>query len=48
MSDLIREAPLGQALRWVSRNKLFQYPEKRADFVLPVQYTTQLNSEKDA
>ena len=47
MSDLIREAPLGQALRWISRNKLFQYPEERDDFVLPVQYTTQLNSEKD-
>ena len=48
MSDLIREALLGQALRWVSRNKLLQYPEERADFVLPVQYTAQLNSEKDA
>jgi DHA1 family multidrug resistance protein-like MFS transporter len=46
MSDLIREAPLGQALRWLSRNGLFQYPEERADFQLPVHYITQLNSEK--
>jgi hypothetical protein len=45
MSDLIRGAPLGQALRWMSRNRLFQYPEEAADFELPVQYTTQLNSE---
>jgi DHA1 family multidrug resistance protein-like MFS transporter len=46
MADLIREAPLGQALRWISRNKLFQYPEERADFELPLQYTIQLNAEK--
>ena len=48
MSDLIREAPLGHVLRWISRNRLLQYPEERSDFVLPVQYTTQLNTEKDA
>ncbi|KAL5320280.1 hypothetical protein ACEPPN_011081 [Leptodophora sp. 'Broadleaf-Isolate-01'] len=48
MSDLIREAPLGQFLRWASRNKLFQYPEEKVGFVLPTQYITQLNSEKDA
>jgi DHA1 family multidrug resistance protein-like MFS transporter len=47
MSDTIREAPLGQALRFVSRNKLFQYPEEREDFELPTAYITQINSEKD-
>ena len=44
MKDLIREAPIGQAIRFLSRNRLFQYPEERADFTLPIQYATQLNS----
>jgi DHA1 family multidrug resistance protein-like MFS transporter len=47
MADLIREAPLGQTIRWLTKNRLFQYPEERADFELPVQYATQLNSEKN-
>ena len=48
MLDTIREAPLGQALRWISRDSVFQYPEERDDFELPVAYITQLNSEKTA
>jgi DHA1 family multidrug resistance protein-like MFS transporter len=47
MSDIIREAPLGQAIRWLSGNKLLQYLEERADFELPIQYAAQLKSEKD-
>ncbi|KAH7364825.1 major facilitator superfamily domain-containing protein [Rhexocercosporidium sp. MPI-PUGE-AT-0058] len=47
MSDLIREAPLGQFLRWISHNKLFQYPEEQEGFILPIQYINQLKSEKD-
>jgi DHA1 family multidrug resistance protein-like MFS transporter len=47
MLDLFREAPLGQAIRFVSRNKLLQYPEEKADFKLPTQYISQLkNNEK--
>lgn len=46
MYDLIREAPLGQALRLLSRNKLFQYPEERSDFQLPPQYDFHQNTEK--
>jgi DHA1 family multidrug resistance protein-like MFS transporter len=46
MSDIIREAPLGQALRWISGKRLFQYPEEREGFELPLAYVTQLNSEK--
>ena len=46
MSDIIREAPLGQALRWISGKRLFKYPEERKDFELPLAYITQLNSEK--
>jgi DHA1 family multidrug resistance protein-like MFS transporter len=44
MADLIREAPLGQAIRWTSRGKWLQYPEERSDFQLPVQYSS---PEKD-
>lgn len=38
MSDLIREAPLGQAIRFLTRNRLFQYPEEKLDFELPETY----------
>jgi DHA1 family multidrug resistance protein-like MFS transporter len=47
MLDLIREAPLGQALRLITRNKILRYPEEREDFELPEQYVLQLRpSEK--
>jgi DHA1 family multidrug resistance protein-like MFS transporter len=46
MYDLIREAPLGQAIRFLSRNKLLQYPEELPDFELPLQYQIWQNSEK--
>ncbi|KAJ5605327.1 major facilitator superfamily transporter [Penicillium lagena] len=36
--DIIREAPIGQVIRWMTRNKVLQYPEERTDFVLPLQY----------
>ena len=35
MSNLIREAILGQIIRFVTRNKYLQYPEERPDFQLP-------------
>lgn len=38
MSDLIREAPIGQVIRFISRNKFFQYPEEKAGFELPDAY----------
>jgi len=46
MKDLIRESPVGQAVRWISNKRILQYPEERADFVLPLQYITTINSEK--
>ncbi|EPE24922.1 MFS general substrate transporter [Glarea lozoyensis ATCC 20868] len=46
MKDLIREAPLGQALRFVSGNRLFKYPEEEPNFDIPIQYITQLDPEK--
>jgi len=39
MSALIRDAPIGQIIRFVTRNKVLQYPEERADFVIPDCYS---------
>ncbi|KAI9661747.1 MAG: hypothetical protein M1821_008986 [Bathelium mastoideum] len=38
MSDLFRDAPLGQIIRWVTKNRVLQYPEERSDFILPFSY----------
>lgn len=46
MSDLIREAPLGQLIRFLTRNRMFQYPEEKPDFQLPEGYNTALNSDQ--
>jgi DHA1 family multidrug resistance protein-like MFS transporter len=37
-ADIIRDAPIGQLLRWITKNKIFLYPEERADFQLPTGY----------
>ena len=38
MKDLIREAPLGQTIRWITRKKFLKYPEEEADFECPKCY----------
>ena len=38
MSALIRDAPLGQCIRWATKNRLFPYPEEDPNFQLPGQY----------
>jgi len=38
MFDLMRDAPLGQILNWVSKGKIFPYPEERPDYVVPERY----------
>ncbi|KAF7555348.1 hypothetical protein G7Z17_g2207 [Cylindrodendrum hubeiense] len=48
MLDLIREAPIGQAIRLISRNRLLQYPEENAGFQLPPQYAAQLKQSEQA
>jgi hypothetical protein len=35
IADIIREAPLGQLIRWLTKNKLLNYPEGQADFQCP-------------
>ncbi|QPC78656.1 hypothetical protein HYE68_009408 [Fusarium pseudograminearum] len=44
MSDIIRDAPLGQLIRFVTRNKYFQYPEEKPDFKLPDAWDTVINN----
>ena len=39
MSDLIREAPLGQLIRYLTKNRMFKYPEELPDYELPPEYT---------
>ncbi|KAK6444482.1 hypothetical protein FP744_10000730 [Trichoderma asperellum] len=46
MLEIIREAPLGQAIRFLSRNRLLQYPEEKADFQLPDLYVAQLGRQE--
>ena len=48
MSDLMREAPIGQILRFVTGNKVFKYPEELPDFQLPETYNTLLNESAKA
>ena len=38
MSDLIRDAPFGQVIRYLTKNRLLQYPEEKAGFTLPSHY----------
>lgn len=39
MSALIRDAPVGQLIRLVTRNRVLQYPEERPDFQIPAWYS---------
>ncbi|KAF5548736.1 H+ antiporter [Fusarium napiforme] len=44
LRDTIRDAPLGQILRFVTNNRLFKYPEERPQFELPAAWNCILNS----
>ncbi|KAL8990319.1 MAG: hypothetical protein Q9169_008149 [Polycauliona sp. 2 TL-2023] len=53
MADIIRDAPIGQLIRFVTRNRVLQYPEEKPGFQLPESYkdaldsfTSSLNKEK--
>lgn len=39
MADMIRDAPLGQIIRYITKNKVLLYPEERADFACPHAYS---------
>lgn len=38
MFDIIREAPLGQAIRFITKARYLRYPEEEPDYELPAQY----------
>jgi len=38
MDVVLREAPIGQLLRWLTGNKILLYPEERPDFECPASY----------
>lgn len=44
MEAVIRDAPFGQLVRFVTNNKFFQYPEEKPDFKLPDTWLQLLNS----
>lgn len=44
MADIIRDAPIGQIIRFLTKNRVLQYPEEKPDFQLPDAYNTALNS----
>lgn len=39
MSALVRDAPFGQIVRYLTNKRVFQYPEERSDFQIPAAYT---------
>ena len=48
MADILRDAPLGQIIRWVTKNRLLPYPEELPNFELPAVYNAMLNSSGKA
>jgi MFS transporter, DHA1 family, multidrug resistance protein len=44
--DLIREAPLGQLIRYLSKNTLLRYPEEEPNFELPVTWAVLLQNNE--
>ncbi|KAI6854022.1 hypothetical protein KC338_g8917 [Hortaea werneckii] len=40
MADLFRDAPIGQIIRYLTGNRVLQYPEERPDFQCPHGYTS--------
>jgi len=45
MSALIRDAPVGQIIRYITNNRLLQYPEERPDFEIPAAYNRHTRPE---
>lgn len=47
MSDLLRDAPIGQLIRWVTKNRVLQYPEEKPGFTCPMGYQGEKPSLSD-
>jgi DHA1 family multidrug resistance protein-like MFS transporter len=48
MNEVIRDAPFGQLLRYITRNRIFKYPEELSDFECPPAYQSASAGEKGA
>jgi DHA1 family multidrug resistance protein-like MFS transporter len=46
MFQLLRDAPAGQLIRWVTGNRVLRYPEEEPDFALPTNYELALSRAK--
>jgi DHA1 family multidrug resistance protein-like MFS transporter len=46
MHEIIREAPLGQLIRFLSKNTLFRYPEDEPGFELPATWVALLKGDE--
>lgn len=46
MSALIRDAPFGQIVRYITNNRVFQYPEEQSDFQIPASYTARPDAKR--
>ncbi|GAB1736744.1 hypothetical protein NU219Hw_g8776t1 [Hortaea werneckii] len=46
MADLFRDAPVGQIIRYVTGNRMLQYPEEKPDFQCPDCYTSDDTTDK--
>ncbi|KAI7213641.1 MFS general substrate transporter [Hortaea werneckii] len=46
MADLFRDAPIGQIIRYLTGNRVLQYPEEKPDFQCPHGYTSNDMTEK--
>ncbi|KAH7459063.1 Caffeine resistance protein 5 [Fusarium oxysporum f. sp. matthiolae] len=44
MADIIRDAALGQLIRFLTKNKYLKYPEEKPDFKLPDPWVTLINN----
>ncbi|KIW00753.1 uncharacterized protein PV09_07735 [Verruconis gallopava] len=47
MTDLLRDAPIGQIIRWVTGNKVLRYPEEDESWTCPSQYTDTTSDHLD-
>ncbi|KAI1107583.1 major facilitator superfamily transporter [Jackrogersella minutella] len=45
MSNVIRDAPVGQLIRFITGNSVLQYPEEESDFELPEPWARMLKSD---
>lgn len=46
LKELIREAPIGQFLRYVTNNRILLYPEETPDLILPVTYQAVIEAKE--